>query len=76
MSQHADPKSYSVSVDDIVSFIETKMINGKEFKNAASYAVKDLWTKETSLNTDGVFTVSGLAGCDSVTIRVSPLKGR
>lgn len=76
MSQHADPKSYSVSVDDIVSFIETKMINGKEFKNAASYAVKDLWTKETSLNTDGVFIVSGLAGCDSVTIRVSPLKGR
>ena len=72
LSQCADSNAYSVNVDDIVSFIGAKMTNSDEFKNALGYAVKDLWTKEISHNADGVFTVSGLDGCDSVTIRVSP----
>ena len=72
LSQCEDSNTYSVSVDDIVSFIGSKMTNSEEFKNAAGYAVKDLWTKEISHNADGVFTVNGLGGCDNVTIRISP----
>lgn len=75
ISENADTKSHSVSVEDIVSFIGTKMVNSEDFKNAAGYAVRDLWTKEVTNNTDGVFTVNGLDGCDSVTIRISPLNG-
>lgn len=74
LSQCADSNAYSVSVDDIVSFIGAKMTNSEEFKNAAGYVVKDLWTKETSHNADGVFTVSGLDGCDSVAVRITPQK--
>ena len=51
------------------------MVNSEGFKNAAGYAVKDLWTKEVTRNTDGVFTINGLDGCDSVTIKISPLNG-
>lgn len=75
MSQSANANSYSVNVDDIVSYIGRKMVISEEFENAEGYVVKDLWTKETSLNTDGIFSVNGLVGCDSLTIRISPLSG-
>jgi len=41
-------------------------------KSAGSYEVKDLWTKEVTENTTGVFTVKELPACASVTLRITP----
>ena len=73
IKQTDDSKTYSVDVDKIMSFIGNKMADKEKFENAEGYVVKDIWSKETTLNTDGVFSVSGLAACDNVTIRISPL---
>jgi len=63
----------SLSAEQIVKLLGHKMVNAKRFANAKSYEVTDLWTGEKKDNTSGVFSVPGLAGCDSVTLRVKAL---
>ncbi len=57
------------SVD--ISLIKEKF--GSLIKESDSYEVKNLWTKEKTVNTTGIFSVSELKPCDNVTILVSPL---
>lgn len=60
----------SVTKDLIVEKLEVKMQNAQQFKDASSYVVTDLWSKEVTENTTGCFTVNHLNACDNVTIRV------
>lgn len=73
LKQSDDSNTYSVDVDTILSYIGDKMIDQDRFKKSNAYIVKDLWTKETSANTDGIFSVTELNACDNVTIRISPV---
>ncbi|MBR6477459.1 MAG: alpha-galactosidase [Lachnospiraceae bacterium] len=72
LSQARKDETYAVSVEEILGFIGKKMVNAAAFEGAKSYAVKDLWTGETSVNETRTFAVNGLEGCDNVTIRVTP----
>lgn len=65
--------SIGVNVTDIVNMIDCKMINAEAFANAGSYTVTDLWTGETSVNTDGNFKVTDLEAYGNMTIRINPL---
>lgn len=60
----------SINVGTIVDFLRHRMANKDAFVHAGTYEVEDLWTGERSTNTTGVFEVSELAPCDSVTIRI------
>lgn len=73
LKQTSDTQTYSVDVERILSYIGDKMPDMETFRNAGAYVVKDLWTKDVSLNTNGIFDVSNLEGCDNVTIRISPV---
>ena len=70
-------KSASVDADTIIKYIGGVMAdgNGKSFKNADEYIIKDLWTKEITYNTTGVFSVTDLGITDSLTIRITPKSG-
>jgi len=63
----------SVSAEQIVKLLGYKMGNAEQFAKAAAYEVTDLWSGEKAENTTGSFKVAGLAGCDSVTVRVKAL---
>lgn len=70
-TEAADGK-YTVTVDRILEYIGSKMVNRDDFRNAKSYLVKDLWTKKISVATEGEFTAENLEGCGSVTVRITP----
>ena len=61
-----------ISVETILDMLGEKMVNAEVFKNAGRYVVTDLWSKEMTENSTGVFEVSGLAACDNVTLRIMP----
>lgn len=69
----SDNTKRSINVDRIIDYIGTKMTNSNEFKNAQSYYVKDLWTKEAYITNDKEFSVSSLDACDNVTLRITPI---
>ncbi len=58
----------SITTDEIAKFL------GEQIVRADKYTVKDLWTKDVSENSTGVFKVQGLKACDNVTLRVLPVK--
>ncbi|MBP5282291.1 MAG: alpha-galactosidase [Lachnospiraceae bacterium] len=72
LSQEKKDEEYGVTTQDILGFIGHKMANKEAFAGAKSFTVKDLWTGEVCENTTGRFAVSGLEGCDNVTIKVTP----
>lgn len=63
----------SIDADTIADYIGEKMTDSNRFKNAQSYYVKDLWTKESYITSDKTFSVSSLGACDSVTLRITPI---
>ncbi|WP_035771999.1 glycoside hydrolase family 27 protein [Butyrivibrio sp. VCD2006] len=66
VSQEDKTGTYKVSIDEI------KKAFGDKIKTGAKYSVKDVWTKEESENTSGVFEANGLKACDSITVVVTP----
>jgi hypothetical protein len=84
-SNNATSRQTTVSVDEIINGnaawagrmngIGSKMAdgNGQAFKNAGKYLVKNLWTKEVSLNDTGVFDSGTLITRESKTIKVTPI---
>jgi len=72
LSQEKKDEEFAVTVEDVLKFIGHKMVNAAAFDGAKSYAIKDLWTGETCVNETRRFAVSGLEGCDNVTIKVTP----
>jgi alpha-galactosidase len=65
-------KSATVNIADIIKYIGGKMVNASRFQNAQAYSVYNIWTKEKSVNTSGVFTAS-LPVQESLTIRITPI---
>jgi len=65
--------SIGVNVTDIVNIIGTKMVDANAFAKADSYIITDLWTGETSVNTNSHFEVSGLDAYANITVRITPL---
>ena len=47
------------------------MVDVDKMRNAASFAVKDLWTGEEKVVDGGKFAVSELEACDNVALRIS-----
>ncbi len=72
VSEEDTAENYSVTAKTIVEFIGHKLVNKERFAEATSFKVVDLWTGKESLS-DGTFAVKGLAACDNVTIRVTPI---
>lgn len=73
LDTEAANEKYTVTVDRILEYIGSKMVNGECFRKARSYRVKDLWTKEEYVSGEGEFSVEGLEGCGSVTLRITPV---
>lgn len=65
--------SISVSVKDIVDAIGCKMKDVKALDSAKTYQVTDLWTKEVSEVSDGIFAVEKLTAYGNVTVKVAGL---
>lgn len=65
VSEEDKKGEFSVDVKEL-----SKIFAG--IKSTGSYEVKDLWTKEVTENTTGVFTVKELPACASVTLRITP----
>jgi len=63
----------SVNKEQLVKMIGHKMVNAEQFGSADAYEVTNLWTGKKEKNMTGCFEVSGLEGCESVTIRVRAL---
>jgi len=59
-----------ITVEQIVKMLGHKMKNVEQFKNAAAYEVKDLWSSATFGCTGGCFEVEKLKPCESITWRV------
>ncbi|WP_026517945.1 glycoside hydrolase family 27 protein [Butyrivibrio sp. MC2021] len=59
-------EEYSVDMALIKKFL------GDKVKESSEYKVKDVWTKEETTNTTGIFSVKGLKACDNVTLVVTP----
>ena len=72
LSQNRKEEEYAVSVDLILHWIGEKMARREKFAHAKNYKVTNLWTGEESTNESGRFAVTGLDGCDNLTIRVTP----
>lgn len=73
LSDSKDTNRYSIDVSHIIRYIGHKMVDTDQFKNAASYSVKDLWSGEVTQNTSGVFSVAEIDTYDNVTLRITPL---
>jgi alpha-galactosidase len=71
LSDSTDTKRHWVDVSRIINYIGHKMIDADNFENAKSYSITDLWTGVNTTNTSGIFSVTGIAPYDNVTIRVS-----
>lgn len=71
VSEKEDNGAHSVDIDTILRFLGGKMTDKEAFAKAGSYTVTDLWTGEETINTTGVFGVSGLEACANVTVRVT-----
>ena len=71
VSEKEDNGAHSVDIDTILRFLGGKMKDKEAFAKAGSYTVTDLWTGEETINTTGVFGVSGLEACANVTVRVT-----
>jgi hypothetical protein len=65
-------KSATVDVDEIMKYIGHKMVNASAFENALAYSCYNIWTKETSVNTTGVFSAE-LPVQENLTVRVTPI---
>ena len=65
--------TFEVTADEIIKCIGHKMVDAKAFKDAKTYEVKDLWSKDTYKTTEKKFTVTNLKACDNITIKVTPL---
>ncbi|SEQ04175.1 alpha-galactosidase [Lachnospiraceae bacterium NE2001] len=65
----------SISPELIAQYLGDKMVDKDSFLGAAVYSVKNLWTKEEVTMTkeevaEKGFSVSGLAACDNLTLRI------
>lgn len=73
VSENDKDMPVSVDISTILSFIGSRFPGVSAFKSADKYIVKDLWNKEESINSTGIFEVSRLSACDNVTIKVTPV---
>ena len=74
LSDHEQTWGLSVSIDTILEFIGNKMKDKDGFAAAASYRIKDLWSKEEkSLETKEI-SASGIPAYGNLTLKISPVK--
>ena len=62
----------SISAEKIISSIGSKM-NSKAFKNASSYHVKDLFSKENTETSDKIFSIDSIEACGCKVYRITPV---
>ena len=72
LSEGEMKEGYQVDAKQIARYLGQKTESMDAFSKAASYRIRDLWTKEEWDNEDGVFAVPKLKGCSNVTLRVTP----
>ena len=75
LSDHTWEQELSVSIDTILGFIGNKMKDKEDFANAASYKIKDLWSKKESSLDAKKISVSDIPAFGNVTYRISPYVG-
>ena len=71
LSQEKKEGDFSITKEEIIKSIGENMVDVDKMRNAASFAVKDLWTGEEKVVDGGKFVVSELEACDNVTLRIS-----
>ena len=62
----------SVSAAQIAEKLGLKMVRPENFAGAVSYTIQDLWTGEKWKTSEKLFAAPSLAGCDSVTWKITP----
>ena len=62
----------SISAEKIISCIGSKL-NSSDFKNASSYRVKDLFSKENTETSDKIFSIDSIPACGCKVYRISPV---
>jgi len=71
LSDHAWNESLSITAEQITNAVGSKMADAAGFQNAKLYCVTDLWTGEQKELENGVFSVTGLEACESITVRIT-----
>lgn len=71
LSQEKKEGDFSITMEEIIKSIGENMVDVDKMRNAASFAVKDLWTGEEKVVDGGKFAVSELEACDNVALRIS-----
>lgn len=70
VSEEDMSEKITVSLELIEKYLKDKMPD-KDFFNAKTYKVNDLWSKEEYTVTDNTFAVAGMKACGNVTLKVS-----
>ncbi len=71
LDKDAAAENLSISLEEIMEKLGSKAEGCKALLDAASYKVKNLWSKEEWTQAEQVFQVACLEPCDNVTIKVS-----
>ncbi len=73
LSDHEWKDAISVSVEQILGFIGSKLPDAEQFKAASAYKVTNLWTGEQCEMQTNRFMVDKLEACESITLRIRPV---
>ena len=73
LSDHEWKETLSISVDQIIRFIGSKLPGAEAFKSASGYRVMNLWSGEQSEVQTDCFAVETLQACESITLRIRPI---
>ena len=61
-----------INLDLIKNYMEEKVVDSARFFSASSYEITDLWSGETTVSSDIVFSCPPLKACDSMTVKITP----
>lgn len=73
ISEYPSAKA-QVTAAVLCEFLGHKMVNENQFLNSRSYRVKNLWSKEITINHNGCFQADELKPYDNVTLKIMPME--
>lgn len=69
LSEEYKQEKISCDLELIKKFLGNKL--PQKFYDAKKFSVKNLWTKETWAQTEGIFEIDGIGGCGNITLKIS-----
>ena len=68
LSEEEKKEKVFCDLELIKKFLGNKL--PEKFYNAKKFFVKNLWSKETWAQTEGIFEIDGICGCGNVTLKI------